>query len=240
MVNLMSCQQQLPLIRTDNATLGQKSASAWYSRTLSLRCPCQLTVLQLANLSIILHNRTNPLPSSDPVMVMLLPGCDSVARVDGGDALASVQPRDAKILRTLVADPEIRIQIFLDPATDNQAVCGSHTQSSSKLKETWTQCLNVNIYGSPGLFDHVGTFASKCQLYLQDPRHCDRNVEYRNPHRMPFEEAVYTYSLHLQVSKPEPSTIEIREPMDMFRDIGLEEELAETESPPILTSSLQS
>ena len=172
-------------------------------------------------------------------MVILLPECDAIAQADGGDALASLGSRDARILRTLLADPDITLQIFLDPSTADQAVFGNRPQSSLHMNETWTQCLCVNIYGPPGLFDHVGAFASKCQLYLQDPRHCDRNVEYRNPHRMPFEEAVYTNSLHLQIPKPDSSTIEIREPMDMFRDIGLEEELAETESPPILRSSLQ-
>lgn len=170
----------------------------------------------------------------------LLPECDGVARADDGDALASLRSRDARILRILVADPEITLQIFLDPSTDNQAVFGNHPQSSLQSRQAWTQCLCVNIYGPAELFDHVGTFASKCQLYLQDPRHCDRNVEYRNPHRMPFEEAVYTKSLQLQVPNPDSSTIEIREPMDMFRDIGLEEELAETESPRLLITSLQS
>ena len=171
-------------------------------------------------------------------MMTLFPECDVVARADGGDALASLGSRDAKILRTLMSDPDITLQIFLDPATNNKAVLGNHPQSLIS-EETWTQCLCVNIYGPPNIFDHVGTFASKCQLYLQDPRHCDRNVEYQNPHRMPFDEAVYTNNLQLQVPRPDSSTIEIREPMDMFRDIGLEEELAETESPPILVSSLQ-
>ena len=187
----------------------------------------------------MLHNRKDPFPSSDPVMVTLSPECDTVARADDGDSLASLGSRDAKILRTLMEDPEIALQIFLGPSTDNQSVFGNHPRSSLRLKETWTQCLCVNIYGPPELFDPIGTFASKCQLYLQDPRYCDRNVEYRNPHRMPFEEAVYTSSLHLQVPNPDSSTIEIREPMDMFRDIGLEEELAETESPRILKTSLQ-
>lgn len=169
----------------------------------------------------------------------LLPECDAVAGVDGSDELAYLSSRDADILRVLVADPDIALQIFLDPSTDKQAVSGNNPQSSMKRKENWTQCLCVNVYGSSELFDHVGNFASQCQLYLQDPWHCDRNVEYRNPHRMPFEEAVYTKSLHLLGPNPDSSTTEIREPMDMFRDIGLDEELAETGSPPILKSSLQ-
>jgi hypothetical protein len=60
---------------------------------------------------------------------------------------------------------------------------------------TWHLC--VIIYGSPDLFEAIGKFADTCEIYLQDPEHCDRNVEYRNPHRLSRrgEKALYTQSL---------------------------------------------
>jgi hypothetical protein len=41
--------------------------------------------------------------------------------------------------------------------------------------------LSVILYGPMEYFDAVGDFLCKCNLYLQDPGGCDRNVRYRNP-----------------------------------------------------------
>ena len=101
--------------------------------------------------------------------------------------------------------------------------------------------LGVNIYGPPDLSDPVGEFASQCQLFLQDPVNCDRNVVYLNPHRMPFEDVMYTASLPMLLADLAPPKIEIRHTQDLFRDFELDEELAETDPPHIvLKSTLQS
>ena len=144
------------------------------------------------------------------------------------DEIVDLDSRTSKILRTLKADVAITLQTFTVPIyTENK------TRRKGQKGETdigFVLC--VNIYGPRDLADVVGDFASQCKLFLQDPQHCDRNVEYLNPHRMPFDEVVFTSSLQLLVPESSPPRIEVRQTQDLFRDFECDEDLVETDLPP--------
>ena len=174
-----------------------------------------------------------------PISVTLVRDCSVVAKADGSEEVAYLDTREAKILHTLEADRDIRLQAFVDSSAPNLATFRNSQNPGMKRKGNWTDSLSVNIYGTSELFDRIGMFATQCNLFIQDPRHCDRNVEYRNPHRMPFEEAVHTGSLQIMGTQSVSSNVEVRKPMDLFRDFGLDEELTETDSSPLLKTKLQ-
>ncbi len=44
--------------------------------------------------------------------------------------------------------------------------------------------LHCIVYGPRCAYDNVEDFLEGCDIYLQDPQGCDRNVEYRNPQRL--------------------------------------------------------
>ena len=165
----------------------------------------------------------------------------AVARAGETNEVARVDPRAAKVLRVLQRDPGIILQAFLVPPTSVEVACTKVQRHSVNQQGALCPCLCVNVYGSAELGDRVGEFASQCKINLQDPRHCDRNVEYLNPHRMPLEEVVFTTSLQSLIPQPKMSAIEIREPLDLFRDFGMDTELIETDpSPNFLKVELQS
>ena len=61
--------------------------------------------------------------------------------------------------------------------------------AGSKRKEKGTNlklCASVFgiLYGPLGSFDAIGEFLEDNNIFLQDPQGCDRNVRYRNPHRL--------------------------------------------------------
>lgn len=88
----------------------------------------------------------------------------------------------------------------------------------------------ANIYGPLNLFESVDIFASNAKVFLQDSKHCDRNIQYRNPHRMfsDGDKVQYTQSMNVTQST-EPKVVEILEPLDLFADLEFERDLAETE-----------
>ena len=144
------------------------------------------------------------------------------------DEIVDLDTRISKILRTLKADVAITLQTFTIPSNaENKA-----RRKGQKGGTDIGYVLCVNIYGPRDLADVVGEFASQCRLFLQDPQHCDRNVEYLNPHRMPFDEVVFTSSLQLLVPESESPKMEIRQTQDLFHDFECDEDLAETDLPP--------
>ena len=172
--------------------------------------------------------------------VILVRNCDALARPQDAEEVAYLDTKTASILSTLQRDQEIRLQAFVIPPNRDQAMPRKSQRPSTNTTRIATHCLCVNIYGSSSLGEALGAFASRCKLFLQDPRNCDRNVEYLNPHRMPLQEVVFTHSLHFHVPDPMVPEIEIRKPQDIFRDFELDGTIDETDPPAMLKSILQS
>ena len=152
------------------------------------------------------------------------------------DKIIDLNTRTSKILRTLQADSAIILQIYTVPNKAENKL----SRKCQKREMDMGYLLCVNIYGPRDLADLVGDFASQRKLFLQDPQHCNRNVEYINPHRMPFDEVVFTSSLQLLEPESAPPKIEVRQTQDLFRDFEFDEDLAETHLPPdVLKTTLQ-
>jgi len=96
-------------------------------------------------------------------------------------------------------------------------------------------------YGSDSLFEAVGLFVAKCNIYLQHPIHCDWNVPYRNPYCLSPEDdrVVCTFDLNDKSSLGSESVSgPFTNPIDFFADAGERETLADTDTPPILRTKL--
>ena len=83
----------------------------------------------------------------------------------------------ARILQVLEDDPDIELQIQCQIGMLNQN--GGEGERTSKAH---SPMLSVIIYGSMELFEPVGKLFELNNLFLQDPKGCNREVEYRNPH----------------------------------------------------------
>lgn len=83
---------------------------------------------------------------------------------------------------------EVVQMLFTDPEIELQLSCrGSNAFGQSKRVKTApssSTCLSIIIYGAFHLFEDVGAFLQSSGMYLQDPVGCDRDVTYRNPHRL--------------------------------------------------------
>ena len=89
------------------------------------------------------------------------------------------------------------------------------------------------------MFESVGDFIAKCDLYLQDPLHCDRNVPYHNPHLLSTStgEPVFTSSF-----LPSDVTVCIEglnSKPDLFSLLKSDVSLPESPAPQCLLTALQ-
>jgi len=99
----------------------------------------------------------------------------------------------------------------------------------------------VILYGAPSLYEPVGLFAAKCNLFLQHPSNCNKNVQYRNPHCLSPKEGgiVYTHDLNDSSYMDGGQNLKLfANPMDLFIDGAEQEALAGTDPPQALKTTL--
>ncbi|OCL00503.1 uncharacterized protein K441DRAFT_651441 [Cenococcum geophilum 1.58] len=139
-----------------------------------------------------------------------------------------VGPREAQVLYTLSQDSQLDMQIFLSPS-DNCIKEGRNQRAAA---------LTIIVYGPLDLFDDVGDFFQTCNMYLQDPVGCDRNVRYCNPHRLSGLDVEAPMTLDLDSAHRHMHISEISGNIDLLEGLNAPINLPETESPPALVTSL--
>lgn len=101
--------------------------------------------------------------------------------------------------------------------------------------------LSAVLYGPSTFFEAVGTFAAKCHLYLPHPKHCNRNVPYRDPHCLSPENGriVYTLDLHTTLGSFSGPGPEISaNPIDLFANAAEQDELSDPYTPQDVSAEL--
>ena len=164
---------------------------------------------------------------------------DTDTRTEFGE----IDPKGRKIIEVL--GKEMAIQLFADYNASRFAESKkSMGKYSEKLKQPMSQPpleLFAILYGPSPLFEAVGTFAAKCHLYLQHPRHCNRNVPYRNPHCLSPENdrILYTFDLLTTLgtfSGPGPE--KSANPIDLFADATEQDALSDAYAPQNLSTEM--
>lgn len=107
----------------------------------------------------------------------------------------------------------------------------------AKLSQTATS-LSVIVYGTMDIFEDVGDFLSQCSKYLQAPLYCDRDVPYRNPQSLAGRDENPPTTFHLQESFSVSKVETINKEGDPSAALETEDNLPETEAPPVVQTSL--
>jgi len=98
--------------------------------------------------------------------------------------------------------------------------------------------LSVILYGPLRIFEHVGEYLDACGVYLQDPEGCNRNVRYRNPHRLSglFPDAPWTIEQEMDRLNYQYETIQ--RSVDYLAEVDSKQDLPETAAPCSLMTPL--
>jgi SWI/SNF-related matrix-associated actin-dependent regulator of chromatin subfamily A3 len=195
---------------------------------------------QLVNLPFKLRTEHSQL--SHPLSVKIADDDSTILLQDTDEIFADLTPASSKILGVLSKEPQLSIQLYVAPSISLPEASIAKTEHKIFALQH-TLGLFAILYGAAGLFEAVGEFASKCKLFLQHPRFCDRNVEYHNPHCVARESGNVLYTYHLEFLVPEdegPSVLleTLSNPIDLFARDDDENNLEEARPPESLRTEL--
>ena len=88
--------------------------------------------------------------------------------------------------------------------------------------------LSVILYGPLRNFDEVGEYLDNCEIYLQDPKGCDRNVRYRNPHRLSGLSSHAPFTIDQELCESMKSCERAFQPVDYLAEVDTKTNLPET------------
>lgn len=144
-----------------------------------------------------------------------------------------------------VLQAELSVQVFADctmrPSIPNTKTAFSKKPYKSQQGDSQLPLeLYVILYGRPSQFENVGKFAARCNLFLQHPLHCDRNVLYKNPHCLTprHHETFFTYDLGHATFSSDYNSDTPSNPIDLFTDGEDRANLEEADSPNDLYTTL--
>jgi len=173
--------------------------------------------------------------SSGPVRVKL--GNDRTLLNDIGLPMGNIQQDVAGVLRLLSSERGVELQLSCIPKTSSSLLrSDNHGRNVSHAAES----LSVIIYGPMTVYDEIGDFLQDIGMYLQDPQYCDRNVRYRNPHRLSGLDEDAPMTSELRKLQPQEKRAEeiLQTPIDIFSDFETQTFLSETTSPNCLATEL--
>ncbi|KAL9113799.1 MAG: hypothetical protein Q9227_002245 [Pyrenula ochraceoflavens] len=98
--------------------------------------------------------------------------------------------------------------------------------------------LSANVYGPTASGRAIGAFLQQCQLYLQNPEHCGRDVPYLNPHCLTNVDGKEVMTSIFNKSKSDITNTHLNGEFDVFADFGHEEELEQSAQPHLITTML--
>ena len=84
------------------------------------------------------------------------------------------------------------------------------------------------------MFEPIGTFCERVDIYLQDPVYCNRDVPYRNPHVLAEEDGIITTGSLSLTQEVENFT----SPGDIFDQLLTTDTLPEARTPQVIRTTL--
>lgn len=169
--------------------------------------------------------------SSDPVSLLILPGGELL--FPPNSSAIDLVGNGKEILRVLWQDGTLQLQVMLHPSSKTT------TTQKRNTNDTHTLPVSIIVYGPIEAFEHVGRFFDECELFLQDPFGCDRNVPYHNPHRLTSNDAP-RMTFELGSCPMQRKRVTELHYSDFLDDLISPESLPELPTPPSLHTSLLS
>ncbi|KAL4950799.1 SNF2 family N-terminal domain-containing protein [Aspergillus filifer] len=136
-----------------------------------------------------------------------------------------------QFLSSLSREEGVELQFQLKPEHSTRQAYSNKGKKNIPVNSR----VDIVVYGPFNLFDDIGEFFQDNGYYLQEPRDCDRNVPYRNPHSLSGEDNVVPLTSDL--GKEEEDFVAARAP-DILAGLETIEILPEDQDPPGLTTPL--
>jgi hypothetical protein len=114
-----------------------------------------------------------------------------------GNILGELDARSSQVLQALHEDVDIAMQLALKLSNTSMA----DRSKAPSLERRKSLSLSVILYGPVWLADDIASYLQDCDIYLQEPHGCDRNVVYCNPHCLSASEGEVRMTCELSSSR---------------------------------------
>ncbi|TVY84850.1 DNA repair protein RAD5A, partial [Lachnellula suecica] len=151
-------------------------------------------------------------------------------------AFGEVNDRTAKILSNIGLEEHMNFQIYCK--TINKRAARNKKTGRKPGANELQYVMNVVIYGPEDLCDPVGDYLTQCNICLQTPLLCDRDVPYQNPQILCRSTEVVLTST-LLYSRPEPEVEKLVSSDGLFSHLSnSDDHLTLTEAPDAIITPL--
>ena len=180
-----------------------------------------------------------------PIALSTATDSNILLEADTSRVFGGIDPTGQKILEVL--GKEVIVQLLAAYIVSRSKESGDctrkvrNTTRSERPKSHHTLGLFAILYGPSTLFEAVGTFAAKCRLYLQHPKHCNRDVPYRSPHCLSPEDGHTISTFDLDAASSSLGCLELEipaNPIDLFADAAEQNALSEAYTSSNLSTEL--
>ncbi|KAI8950617.1 SNF2 family N-terminal domain-containing protein [Xylaria longipes] len=153
----------------------------------------------------------------------------------------NIQTQHTQLLQAILEEPTVRLQVSCHLDDDDD---GERAKKRIRGTSRIIPCsLSFILYGPLSLSEELGIFFQSYDIYLQDPRRCDWEVMYCNPHRLsstdflslPMTSEINSIMNSMELGAPEI----IPERPELLAILNTNEELAEAPQPDAIKTSLE-
>ena len=135
--------------------------------------------------------------------------------------------RLAQVMTILSAGIGATFQVVLPmgrPLTDPTLIRQRNISPSEAVQ------ISLIVYGPYHEALEVGDWLSRCDLFLQEPKCCDRNVPYCNPQSLSFDDEQHTMTFEIENMRTREEATEYCQPLNLLAELD-ENDLEEAEQP---------
>lgn len=143
------------------------------------------------------------------------------------------------MLKVLSDHATVSFQFMLHEKTEEEKqapIASKHRIASPQIPQQ--QRLGIILYGPADMAEAVGNWLDKCQIYLQMPENCDRNVPYSNPHCLSFSDKDKAMTFELVSRELCVDSAQLHDSTDILTELENQEPLAEAAQPFLITTTL--
>ena len=128
-------------------------------------------------------------------------GIQNLLSVEDGQCIGRLPDRIYQVMRTLSSSADIQFEVFVQrissTLSDKCSVSEETEAASSSGPANAAKDVSVILYGPMNEALGVGDWLGQCDLFLQCPRDCARDVPYKNPQCLSFDDAKITLTSDL-------------------------------------------
>jgi hypothetical protein len=148
----------------------------------------------------------------------------------------TIRPKYSRIFHTLKEMNLATTQCYCTVEIQDEKTQGKDEDYEKRSKDK--VFLSVIFYGVMEAYEYVGEFFQECQMYLQDPFHCDRDVKYMNPHMLHKREEEPITTASITSESVTCLAADISPQIDLFTVLRNEDNIEEAETPMAIKTHL--